>query len=116
MTIDASARFGKQFYDRYYRNRRTRVVSRAEMARRAELIAAFVRHGELPVRRILDAGCGLGLMRSALLRRLRGALCGLEASPYLCDRFDGSWVAASWRHPRPRPVVCYDVPQYFRRE
>ena len=90
MTINRAAehRFGKQFYDRHYRNRRTRVVSPAEMARRAELIAAFVQHGELRVRRILDAGCGLGLMREPLLERLPGArYTGLEASPYLCERY-----------------------------
>ena len=28
------------------------------MTRRADLVAAFVRHGELKVRSILDVGCG----------------------------------------------------------
>ena len=117
MTIDApAARFGKQFYDRYYRNRRTRVVTRAEMTRRAEFIAAFVRHGELPVRRILDAGCGLGLMRAPLLRSLPGArYTGLEASPYLCERYGWEQGSlATWTHSRPFDlVVCYDVLQYL---
>ena len=118
MTINRAAehRFGKQFYDRHYRNRRTRVVTPAEMARRAELVAAFVRHGELRVRRILDAGCGLGLMRAPLLERLPGArYTGLEASPYLCERY--GWEQGSlsnWTHPRPfELVVCYDVLQYL---
>src|SRR5262245_107949 len=73
MTIDTARGLGKVFYDRYYRNRRTRVVTQAEMARRAALVVAFVRHVELPVRSILDAGCGLGLMRVPLLRGLPGA-------------------------------------------
>ena len=116
LTIDASRRFGRQFYDRYYRNRRTRVVTHGEMARRAALIAAFVRHGELRVRRILDAGCGLGLMRAALLRRLPGArYTGLEASSYLCDRYGWEQGSlATWSHSRPFDlVICYDVLQYL---
>ena len=61
-------RFGADFYRRFYVDPRTRVVTRAEMARRADLVAAFVRHGEFRVRRIHDVGCGLGLLRAALLR------------------------------------------------
>ena len=45
-------RFGAEFYRRFYVDPKTRVVTRAEMARRADLLAAFVRHGELPVRSI----------------------------------------------------------------
>lgn len=86
------------------------------MTRRAELIAAFARHVELPVRRILDAGCGLGLMRATLLRRLSGArYTGLEVSPYLCARFGWQQGSlATWASPRPFDlVVCYDVLQYL---
>ena len=38
---DAANRFDARFYRRYYGNPRTRVVTPAEMARRADLIAAF---------------------------------------------------------------------------
>ncbi len=112
-----AARFGADFYDRYYRDRQTRVVSPAEMRRRAELVAAFARHGELPVRRILDAGCGLGLMRAPLLRRFpRARYTGLEASPYLCERYGWQQGSlATWTSRRPFDVVvCYDVLQYLR--
>jgi predicted TPR repeat methyltransferase len=86
------------------------------MERRAALIAAFVRHGELPVRRILDAGCGLGLMRAPLLKFFpRASYTGLEVSPYLCRRYgweEGS--VATWISDRPFDiVVCYDVLQYL---
>jgi predicted TPR repeat methyltransferase len=116
MTIDTSSRFGKAFYDRYYRNRRTRVVTKAEMSRRAALIVAFTRHVELPVRRILDAGCGLGLMQGPLLHGLPGArYTGLEPSDYLCERY--GWERgslATWTDRRPFDlVVCYDVLQYL---
>ena len=109
-------RFDAEFYRRHYLDRRTRVVTRAEMARRAELVAAFVRHGELRVRSILDVGCGLGLMRRQLLRRFpRARHTGLEASGYLCERF--GWEhgsAASFDPGRTYDlVICYDVLQYL---
>jgi len=109
-------RFDASFYRRFYLDPRTRVVTRAEMARRADLVAAFVRHGELRVRTILDVGCGLGLMRAALRRHFpRARYTGLEPSPYLCERYgwqQGS--AADFESPRPFDlVICYDVLQYL---
>ena len=74
-------RFDRQYYRRFYRDGRTSVASRAEMARRAAFIAAYVRHIDCPVSSILDAGCGLGLMREPLMRALPGAAwVGLEYS------------------------------------
>ena len=121
MTVPArstSERFGAQFYERYYRRAGTQVVSRAAMRRRAELIAAFVRHAEWPVRSILDVGCGLGLMRDALLERLpRARYTGLEISDYLCSRY--GWQQGSIVTYRARNaydlVICYDVLQYLER-
>jgi SAM-dependent methyltransferase len=112
----ARDRFGRHYYERYYRDRRSRVVTPAEMHRRVDLIAAFARHGELRVRRILDAGCGLGLMRAPLLRHFPGArYTGLELSPYLCERYgweQGSLASFESRRPYDL-VVCYDVLQYL---
>jgi len=108
--------FDQAYYQRYYHDPRTAVTSRAEMRARAALIAAGVRYLGLPVRQILDAGCGLGLLRAPLLRRLPGArYVGLEASEYLCRRY-------GWRHGTMQSlsareqyelVVCYDVMQYL---
>ncbi len=78
-------RFGRDYYQRFYRNARSSVTSQAEMTARANLIAAYVKHIDCPVGSVLDAGCGLGLMRTALLRALPGATyVGLEYSEYLC--------------------------------
>ena len=108
--------FDRSYYQRYYRNPRTAVTSRSEMRARAELIAAAVRHFGLPVRRILDAGCGIGLMRAPLLRRLpRAQYVGLESSEYLC-RIHGWQHGTIQSHPareRYDLVVCYDVMQYL---
>jgi len=111
-----SSRFDREYYRRFYRDGRTSVVSRAEMAARANLIAAYTRHVGCPVASILDAGCGLGLLRTPLLRALPGATyVGLEYSEYLCERL--GWVQGSVVDFRAREpfdlVVCYDVMQYL---
>ena len=112
----AASRFDRAYYQRYYFDPRTAVVSPQEVRARGALIAAFVAHIGLPARRILDAGCGTGRLRAPLIRRLRRArYVGLEVSEYLCARY-------GWKHGRIedyRPetpfdlVVCYDVLQYL---
>ncbi|MCE3283895.1 MAG: hypothetical protein K0R70_151 [Steroidobacteraceae bacterium] len=112
----AARHFDAGFYRRFYLNPKTRVVTPAEMARRADLVAVFVRHGELPVRSILDVGCGLGLMREQLLRHFpRARYVGLEVSDYLCAKH--GWTqgsVATFEAERPFDlVICYDVLQYL---
>ncbi len=116
MKTGPTERFGPEFYRRHYFNPRTRVVTRIEMQRRAEHVAAFVRHGELPVRSILDVGCGLGLMRRQLLERFpRARYVGLEASGYLCERHGWEQGSAATFDPGRTfdLVICYDVLQYL---
>src|SRR5262245_7219742 len=52
----AKSRFDAAYYRRHYQDPRTAVTSRPEVARRAAYIGAFLRHMDLPVRTILDAG------------------------------------------------------------
>ena len=109
--------FDAGFYRRFYLDPRTRVVTATEMARRADLVAAFARHGELRVRSILDVGCGLGLMRKQLQRHFpRARYTGLEVSQYLCDKH--GWVQGSIATFDPGQsydlVICYDVMQYLK--
>ena len=108
--------FDRAYYQRFYHDPGTAVTSRAEMRERAALIAAAVRHVGLPVQRILDAGCGVGLMRAPLLRRLPGArYVGLETSEYLCRRY--GWQQGELQtfatRARYELVICYDVMQYL---
>ena len=63
--------FDLEYYQRFYFNRRTAVTSKAEMRARARLIAGCVDYVGLPVAKILDAGCGVGLLRAPLLRALQ---------------------------------------------
>jgi SAM-dependent methyltransferase len=109
-------RFDRAYYQRYYYDSRTAVATRAEMRARARLIAAFAAHVGLPVRRILEAGCGTGLLRAELRRLVpRAHYTALEASDYLCRRH--GWQLGrieEFRAPAPFDlVICYDVLQYL---
>ena len=112
--------FDRAYYQRFYFNPRTAVTSRAEMNARGRLIAAMADHLGLPVRSILDAGCGVGLLRTPLRRGLpKATYTGLEVSEYLCQRY--GWIhggiqdftrkaAANRQYD---VVICYDVLQYL---
>jgi trans-aconitate methyltransferase len=108
--------FGAAYFRRFYLDPATRVVTSAEMRTRAQLIAAVLAHAEIPIRSILDAGCGVGLLRKPFAQVLpRARYVGLDASPYLCKRY--GWVQGSIAEYAPRQpsdlVVCYDVLQYL---
>jgi 2-polyprenyl-3-methyl-5-hydroxy-6-metoxy-1,4-benzoquinol methylase len=108
--------FDREYYKRFYFDPRTAVTTRKEMRARARLIAAFTEHTGLPVRRILDAGCGTGMLRAPLLRSLpRAQYTGLETSEYLCKRY--GWEHGLLEEYRASTtfdlVICYDVLQYL---
>jgi SAM-dependent methyltransferase len=108
--------FDSAYFRKYYFHPATRVTSAAEMRGRAQLIAAVLRHAGVPVRSILDAGCGIGLLRKPFADALpRARYQGLEASAYLCARY--KWICGSVTNFAPRRpsdlVVCYDVLQYL---
>jgi 2-polyprenyl-3-methyl-5-hydroxy-6-metoxy-1,4-benzoquinol methylase len=108
--------FDQAFFDRYYGDPRTRVADDGDAERLAALIGGIVDYVGLPVRRILDAGCGVGLLRAPLQRRFpKARYDGLEVSEYLCERY--GWTCGSLvDHVAPSPydlVVCHDVLQYL---
>jgi 2-polyprenyl-3-methyl-5-hydroxy-6-metoxy-1,4-benzoquinol methylase len=108
--------FDQDYYQRFYYNPRTAVTSRAEMRARGRMIAACVEYVGLPVKSILDAGCGVGLLKAPLTRAFPAArYVGLEYSAYLCKRY--GWRQGSVASLRTRErfdlVVCYDVLQYL---
>lgn len=108
--------FDKSYYDRFYRNPATRAVTPAAARRQAAFIAAYLQHLEVPVRSILDAGCGTGMLLRALAKEFpRARVQGLEFSSYLCERY--GWVEGSVVDYQPaKPfdlVVCHDVLAYL---
>jgi trans-aconitate methyltransferase len=116
MPTDGGAAFDSAYFHKYYFAAATRVTTAAEMRGRAQLIAAILRHAGIPVRSILDAGCGIGLLRKPFAEAIpRARYEGLEASDYLCSRYQ--WTKGSVVNFAPRSardlVVCYDVLQYL---
>jgi SAM-dependent methyltransferase len=108
--------FDAAYFKRFYFDRRTKVATREEMSARAGLIAAILRDAQHPIHSILDAGCGIGMLKPAFARSLKRArYVGLDASEYLCRRY--GWVqgsVADFKPPKPFDlVVCYDVLQYL---
>jgi len=115
----SSTRFDREYYQRYYYNRNTRVTERRQAESLANLVCAFVRYHRLPVRRVLDMGCGLGYWRTAVLEQFPQAnWTGVEISKYLCDQL--GWVNGSVVDFSPRGrfdlIVCQDVLQYLSAE
>ena len=109
-------RFDAGFYRRYYRDPRTRVASRADALKLGRFACAYVDYLGFRVRRVLDAGCGLGHLRAAVRERFpRARYVGLEASEYLCRRY--GWQRGSvvdYAPERPFDLVfCHDVLQYL---
>jgi trans-aconitate methyltransferase len=108
--------FGPAYFKKFYLSASTRVVTPGEMRLRARLIAAILAQTCTPVRSIMDAGCGIGLLRKPFKEVLpRARYLGLEASDYLCARY--GWIRGSVVDYAPKKpcdlVVCYDVLQYL---
>jgi SAM-dependent methyltransferase len=108
--------FDARFYRRYYLDPKTRVASRADAMRLGRFACAWVDYLGFRVRRVLDAGCGLGHFRAPVREHFPCArYVGLEASEYLCRRH--GWVQGSVADYAPKEpfdlVFCHDVLQYL---
>jgi len=108
--------FDEDYYERFYRNARTRAESPADSARRAAFISSFLAYLGLPVSRVLDIGCGLGRTLAGVQSAFPRARCtGVEFSEYLCEEY--GWARGSvvdFRAPEPFDlVICNDVVQYL---
>jgi SAM-dependent methyltransferase len=109
-------RFDAAYYRRFYRDPATRVHHAPGQGRLAALVFAWMDYLELPVRRVLDMGCGLGHWRRELRKRHPSArYTGVEGSDYLCAAH--GWEKGSadtWRgRGRYDLVVCQSVLQYL---
>jgi SAM-dependent methyltransferase len=115
------ARFDAAYYERFYGERSTRVSDSAAVARLSGFVAGYLRYLQLPVRSVLDIGCGVGHWRAAVATTWpRAAYHGVEASEHLCQRYGwraGSIVDfdphAAWGQRHFDLVVCQGVLQYL---
>ncbi len=108
--------FDEAYYERFYFNQKTRVVDREHSDRLGAFVCSYVRHLRVPVQRVLDLGCGIGLWREQIARHFAHARYrGVELSSYLCQRFgweQGSVVDYTTAQPYDL-VICQGVLPYL---
>ena len=119
-------RYDARYFDRWYRDPRHRVVTRASLARKARMVLGVAEYllGR-PVRTVLDIGCGEAPWRAVLRGgRPRLRYVGVDDSEYVVRRFGarrdirrGRFGALGGLH-LDAPfdlIVCSDVLQYVPR-
>ncbi|HEU5173384.1 MAG TPA: class I SAM-dependent methyltransferase [Gemmatimonadaceae bacterium] len=81
--------YDRAYFDRWYRDERTRVVERQDVERKALLAVAAAEYflGR-PVASVLDVGCGEGAWQPALAKlRPRATYLGVDPSEYAVKRY-----------------------------
>ncbi|MDM0043886.1 class I SAM-dependent methyltransferase [Variovorax dokdonensis] len=114
-SIDA-ANFDEAYYERYYFDKKTRVADPRHMERLGNFVCAYLKYLRVPVQRVLDVGCGIGLWRDIIARHFpQASFHGVEVSQYLCERYGwerGSVVDYRAREPFDL-VICQGVLAYL---
>lgn len=82
-------RYDRAYFDRWYRDPKTRVKSQSGIRRKAALALSLAEYYlERPVRTVLDVGCGEGNWLPAVISlRPKIRYTGVDASTYAVDRF-----------------------------
>ena len=108
-------KFDAAYYDRFYRNPKTRATSPQEQDLQAQFIASYVRYLAIPISHIIDIGCGLGTLLGSLQQAFPDAVCtGVEVSEYMCETYGWTQGSAVDYHSEPQDlVVCSDVLGYL---
>lgn len=108
--------FDEAYYQRYYFDKKTSVADPAHMDRLGEFVCSYLQFLRVPLRRVLDVGCGIGLWRGLIQRHYPHAqFHGVEYSEYLCARFGwerGSVVDYHAKVPYDL-VICQGVLPYL---
>jgi len=108
--------FDEPYYERFYFDRATRVSHQQHVDRIGAFVSSYLKYVEVPVKRVLDAGCGIGLWRKVVEDHFPGARYeGVEVSPWLCEKY--GWKQASIATYRPRCrydlIICQGVLPYL---
>lgn len=94
--------FDAAYYQRYYFDKKTRVIDPKHTERLGAFVCSYLQYLRVPVHRVLDVGCGIGLWKAIVERHLPQARYrGVEYSAYLCERY--GWERGS--------VVDYGSPK-----
>jgi predicted TPR repeat methyltransferase len=116
MQSAGAATFDEAYYRRYYFDKKTKVVDPQHVERLGAFVCAYLRYLRVPVRRVLDVGCGIGLWRDIVARQFPlASYHGVEFSEYLCERY--GWERGSvvdYQAARPFDfVICQGVLPYL---
>jgi len=108
--------FDEAYYQRYYFDKKTSVVDPQHMERLGTFVFSYLKYLRLPVARVLDVGCGIGLWRDLLAQHFpQASYQGVEISDYLCTRYGwtrGSVVDFASSEPYDL-VICQGVLPYL---
>jgi SAM-dependent methyltransferase len=108
--------FDKAYYQRFYLNPATRVRATSAETSLARFVFGYLEHLGIPVKRVLDMGCGLGKWRGQTAKfQPHSTYTGVEISAYLCGKY--GWVESSAAEFQGRGgydlVLCQSVIQYL---
>ncbi len=101
--------FDEAYYQRFYFDKKTRVVDAGHAERLGAFVCHYLQYVRVPVQRVLDVGCGIGLWREAITRHFPGASYqGVEYSDYLCERY--GWQKGSVvDYASAQPFDCLEI-------
>ena len=113
--------FDAGYYERFYGDPATRVSDQREIQRLASFVHGYLAYLQVPVRSILDVGCGVGHWRRACARLWpKARYSGIEYSSYLCGKFGWHHGSVATLDPAVELgrasfdlVICQGVMQYL---
>ena len=112
----SGAQFDADYYARYYENERTRVASSTDIARLGRFVSGYADYLGIKIKRVLDAGCGIGLWQGVIAEHYPSArYVGIELSEHLCETrgFTQASVVDYQDRGRFDLVICQGVLQYL---
>ena len=111
--------FDEAYYQRFYWDKKTSVIDPAHAERLGAFVCSYLSYLRVPVQRVLDVGCGIGLWRDAIAKHFpEASYHGVEVSDYLCAHH--GWEKGSVVNYAPAPpaerfdlVICQGVLPYL---
>ncbi|MCH2109239.1 MAG: class I SAM-dependent methyltransferase [Polyangiaceae bacterium] len=114
--MESFEQFDEAYYERFYLNPETRVVSPAEHAQLAQFVFAFAKYNGIEVSSVLDIGAGIGLWKNWIEKNAKKAkYTGTEVSKVMCEQHGyQERDIARWRDRDSYDlIICQGVFQYL---
>jgi hypothetical protein len=86
--------FDEAYYQRFYFDKKTSVIDPEHARRLGTFVCSYLAYLRVPVHRVLDVGCGIGLWRMRCSSISGRQLPGRGVQRYLCERY--GWPRARW--------------------